>query len=156
GFPTKNCAQIISSYGCDFVNVSHKLSRYTTASKRYPTEWRFSFSVAEVIIVCQWTWEKRVVYRMLRLIGKMIKQKNNDSVLCTYYFKTLMLWACEQKLAEFWLSTDRCDIVEELLLVMIQCLINRHCPNYFIPENNMMDHLVDIDVSCDVDLLCIM
>src|SRR6218665_1173254 len=65
-----------------------------------------------------------------------------------------MMWACEEKPSSFW-NEDRIEeAIEELLLQMIQWFIDRNCPNYFIRENNMIDHLQsDFDVTNEVLLL---
>jgi len=45
-------------------------------------------------------------------------------------------------------------IIAEIICVMIEWLIDKNCPNYFIPENNMLDHLtVDHSFSKEVDFL---
>ena len=67
-----------------------------------------SFSMAELIIIRSWTSSQRIAYRALRLLYKKHADtiaksgQNKETVLCTYYFKTLMLWACEERPAEFW------------------------------------------------------
>ena len=58
----------IVSYGCDFVCVSHKLSPNVGEYN----EWRYSFSVSELLIISNWTICQRIVYRTLRLIYKIM------------------------------------------------------------------------------------
>ena len=113
--------------------------------------------MAELIIIRSWTREQKIAYRVLRLIYKIIAQnaaeRNNESVLCTYYFKTLMLWACEERPEEFWAEHSLVHSIQQLLIEMAEWLTSKFCCNYFIRDNNMMDHLVDTDVSRDVDIL---
>ena len=150
--PSKSVIKQVVRYGCDFVCVSHKLS----PNKDKHNEWRFSFSMAERIIIRNWTDSQRIVYRVLRLIHKMIEIKwdeTKEKVLCTYYFKTLMLWACEERAEEFWSEHSLVDAVRTLLIQMTEWLTLKHCPNYFIPANNMLDHLTDTDLSADINAL---
>ena len=72
-----------------------------------------------------------------------------DTMLRTYYLKTLMLWACEQLPKEHWTESSLADTLRKLLMTMSLWIAFRTCPNYFIPDNNMMDHLMETDVSRD-------
>jgi len=143
GFPSNRVIEQVVRYGCDFVQVSHKLS------KPYSNEWRFSFSRAEYLIAKSWKMTQRIVYTALWVINKRIASGN----LCTYYFKTLMLWACEKKPTQFWQDDFLLSSVQALLVEIISWLKLKSCPNYFIPGNNMMDHLIDTDLSYEIDML---
>ena len=115
--------------------------------------------MAELIILRSWTSSQRIAYRELRLISKMAGNQiyesgtDKETVLCTYYFKTLMLWACEERTKEFWAENVLEHSIQQLLIEMAERLTSKHCCNYFIPANNMMDHLVDTDVSCEIAAL---
>ena len=85
GFPSKSIIKEVVRYGCDFVQVSHKLSNDTN-------EWRFSFSRAELFIARSFTTSQQIVYATLWAINKRIASSN----LCTYYFKTHVLGMREQ------------------------------------------------------------
>jgi len=144
--PSKSVIKQVVRYGCDFVNTAHKLS--PDRDKR--NEWRSSFSKAELIIIRNWTPGQRVAYRALRLIFKSIESRMKETVLCTYYFKTLMLWKCEELPPEFWTNSHLVKAAHHLLKQMSDWLESRRCPNYFISSNNMMDHLDQTSVSADV------
>ena len=82
--PSKSVIKQVVRYGCDFVCVSHKLS----PNKDKHNKWRFSFSVAEQIIIRNCTDSQRIVYRVVRLIHKMIAEtaeETKEKVLCSYY-----------------------------------------------------------------------
>ena len=110
GSPCKSTVREIVKYGCDFVQVSYNKLSYN------PAEWRFSFSKAELLIISNWTTSQKIVYRTLHMVYKMIKSEMDDTVLCTYYFKTLMLWATEEKEPTFGLKTSLIDSVCELIM----------------------------------------
>ena len=127
----------------DFVQISHnRLSN--------DGEWRFLFSRAELFIINSWMMSQMIVYTTLWVLNKKMIASSN---LCTYYFKTLMFWACEEKPAQFWRDDLLVESVCELLIEMIKCVKSKFCVNYFIPGNNMIDHLIDTDLSYETDNL---
>jgi len=140
GFPSKSVIKKIVRYGCDFVQVSH--NRLCNNN-----EWRFSFSKAELLIIKSWTTPQMIVYTTLWVLNKRIA----SSSLCSYYFKTLMFWACEEKPAQFWSDNFLVNCVCELLMEMMKWVEFKFCANYFIPGNNIMDHLFDTDLSHDIN-----
>ena len=147
--PSQSTIKEVVTYGCDFVQVSHK-----NRVNPNPTDWRFSFSKAEHIIIRSWTQSQRIVYRILHtLYFSVIKSRMHETAFCTYYFKTLMLWTCEEMPPEFWSEHVLINSICELLYQMIKWLNMKYCPNYFIPSNNMIDHLTDTDLSNDIDAL---
>jgi len=141
-FPSKSVIKRVVGYGCDFVQVSHKFS----INKN---EWRFSFSIAEALVAQSRPVLQKIVYCTLWVLNKKMK----TTYLCTYYFKTLILWACEQKSSQFWNDELLINSVRELLIYMMTCLKLKCCVNYFIPGNNMMDHLAHTDISHDIEEL---
>jgi len=142
GFPSKSAIIQIVKYECDIVQVSHTLSEDKN-------EWRFSFSKAELFIAQSWTESQLIVYNTMWVLNKRIASRN----LCTYYFKTLLFWACEEKPIEFFRHDLLVQSVSELLIEMLKWVKSRFCLNYFIPGNNMMDHLIDKDLSYELDAL---
>jgi len=62
-----------------------------------------------------------------------------------------MFWACEEKSAPFWRDDFLVQSIRELLNEMMKWLKVKFCANYFIPGNNMMDHLIDTDLSPDIN-----
>ena len=82
--------------------------------------------MAELIIIRSWTRSQRIVYRILRLIYKTIAQRalerSKETVLCTYHFKTLMLWACEERPKEFWAEHSLVHSIQQLVMEMAEWL----------------------------------
>jgi len=64
-----------------------------------------------------------------------------------------MFWACEEKPTQFWRYDLSVQPVCELLIEMIKWVKLKFCANYFIPDNNMMDHLIDTDLSYAIEAL---
>ena len=135
GWPTIDTITEVVANSCHVVYVKHRSCRDENG------QWRFSFSVAEVILLQSWTQVQQIVYHLLRFIAKReLIQKDcpkEDEILCTYHLKTLMLWTCEEMPPEWWNSSSVIATCCELLKKLAEWLKKRHCPNYFIPEANL-------------------
>ena len=139
GWPSKDVVDRIVRFGCYFVAVGHQLSPDKNV------EFRLSFSRAENILVSVWQSNQRKIYCILKWVKLRIAEvRGKDRVImCSYYFKTLMLWASEQRPREFWNDDQLLISISTLLCQMVEWMIDKCCPNYFIPHNNMMDHIQD-------------
>ena len=139
-WPLLSTVDKIVNKGCFLVAKPYQRSHVIAS------EWRFSFSEAELLLIHTWSDVQMYVYHILRLINDDVVRKcggKKTTFLSTYYFKTLMFWACEEKFKDFWLPGNIETSVKELILVMIEWLIAMQCRNYFIPGNNMLDNLPD-------------
>ena len=149
-WPSKEIIREIVSKGCRIVYKSHPRSIDPDA------EFRFSFSVAELILFatlsvdqkkCFIAFKALVKYTIYRL--EIITKSEID--LSTYHLKTIFLWTCETIPADQWQTTTgwaRC------LLYMIDqlyvCLKSRTLPGYFIPECNLMDSIEPQTNFCEI------
>src|SRR6218665_1072145 len=135
GWPTTDVISEVVQSGCHLVYTQHRSCRNDKL------QWRFSFSIAELILLQSWTQTQQIIYHLLRFLAKReLIQKDcpkEDEVLCTYHLKTLMLWACEQKSPEWWNSSSVISICSELLKMLSKLFKRNYCPNYFIPEANL-------------------
>jgi len=115
-----------------------------TISTDQDIEFRISFSMAEILLFNSLKDTQLYIYRQLKLIKKEYVGNDKDNVgLCRYHFKTLFLWACEKKTAEFWnVETLRSSTVK-LVNEMIDSLKQKCLQNFIIPNNNMFDHILD-------------
>ena len=107
-------------------------------------------------------------YILLKIIKEeLIKQENKENTLTSYHLKTCMLYILENTPRELW-------VPENLVGCLIMCLRQIHLwirdekiPNYFIPEENMLDRItkpelrrklaarIDWILNCDIrDVLC--
>ena len=141
GWPPQSVIDKIVASGCHFVAVSHKLR------SNNDTEFRFSFSKAENILIDSWSDTQRYCYGILHTVVKLVnkeKGEENDSAnLRTYYFKTLMFWYCEKRSKEFWNKSHLRDSLQKLLRKIIKLTTKKCLNNYFIPANNIMDYISD-------------
>ena len=154
GWPPKDAINVIVEIGCHLVSKPH------AKNLNNGTQWRYSFSQAETILIHNtWTDVQKYIYHLLRIIKADVVSRcggENETFISTYYFKTLMLWACEEKSSDFWEERNIATSVKELFLDLIEKLIERNVPHYFMPANNIMD---DFPCSPNVDnvallLLC--
>nr|XP_002129660.1 protein MB21D2 [Ciona intestinalis] len=118
-------------------------------------EWRLSFARSEVQL-------KRFIpmpfmktfYAFKAIMNRALGRYNK--IMKPYILRGLLLWACDRVKIQY-LANE--DIVAECLLGLIddtlQCLLSRSCPNYFIPQYNMIGHLDDQTVLklCQVVLM---
>ena len=139
GWPAKELINRVISFGCHFVQKPHP------SHPDDSTEWRFSFSMAELILIQSWTSHQKCIYNLLRKVKDMLRRNCNSTTLSTYNFKTLMLWESEKHDPGFWDAVSTSAALEMLLTRMVECLEDTRCPNYFIPGNNMLDHLQRVD-----------
>src|SRR6218665_113041 len=146
GWPSTDTINAIVKSGCHLVSKPH------AKNPNDDTQWRYSFSQAETILIHNiWTHVQKYIYHLLRIIKADIVSKcggKNKTFISNYYVKTLLLWACEEKPSEFWEERNIVTSVRELLLNLIENLIERNLPHYFVSENNIMDnlsHKTDID-----------
>src|SRR6218665_674197 len=135
GWPTSETISEVVRNGCHVVYSQHR------ACRDDERQWRLSFSVAEVILLQNWTKTQQIAYHLLRFFAKreLIRKDcpKEDEVLCTYHLKTLMLWTCENMSPEWWDSSPVIAICCELLNILSDWLKRRLFPNYFIPEANL-------------------
>src|SRR6218665_3193600 len=135
GCPAIAIIEEVVQNGCHVVFAKHHLC------KNDVYQGRLSFSVAEVILLQNWTKIQQIVYHMLRFFAKkeVIKKGGlkEDEVLCCYHLKTLMLWSCEQMPSEWWMLSSAIEICCILLQKLVIWLKQKRISNYFIPKANL-------------------
>src|SRR6218665_3325443 len=143
-WPTTAIIQEVVQHGCHVIYAKHPACR----NDEY--QCRLSFSVAEVILLQSWTSVQQIVYHMLRFFAKreLINKDcpKEDEILCTYHFKTLMLWSCEEISPELWNSLSVIELCCNLLEMLIKWLEDAKCPNYFISQANMFHDHFDLNI----------
>lgn len=117
GWPSKSDIEKVVNSGCYLVGKAHQNNPNDT------TQWRLSFSNSEIILIDGWTDVQKYIYHVLRLIKNEVVKTycggDGSSVMCTYYLKTAMLWACEEKPPAFWEESNMERSVSELLCRVI-------------------------------------
>ncbi|XP_071144208.1 uncharacterized protein [Mytilus edulis] len=122
--------------------------------------WRLSFSVAEKLLVHSFNFTQLLCYCLLKLTLKHIVNTNKHAtgLLCSYFLKTALFWVSEEvdidkfQLSKLYLCFSHC------LRKLIMWVNNCHCPNYFIPEQNMFlgkicpddNNTILLDILCSI------
>ncbi|XP_036413835.1 protein MB21D2 [Colossoma macropomum] len=106
-------------------------------------EWRLSFARSEVQLKkCISGGLMQAFQACKALISKLLLSR--PKAVSPYHLRSLMLWACD-RLPHAYLAQE--DHSAHFLLGLLDdlqhCLVNKACPNYFIPQRNMLEHLSD-------------
>ncbi|XP_075794392.1 nucleotidyltransferase MB21D2 [Pelodiscus sinensis] len=103
-------------------------------------EWRLSFARSEVQLKKCISSSLMQAYQACKAI--IIKLLSRPKAISPYHLRSMMLWACDRLPASY-LAQE--DYAAHFLLGLIDdlqhCLVNKMCPNYFIPQCNMLEHL---------------
>ncbi|KAK3101301.1 hypothetical protein FSP39_002540 [Pinctada imbricata] len=133
-WPPASLVQRIHRQKCFVIQTPHP------ASLCAQIEWRFNFSRAEKILLnealsdnqkqCFDTYQIVVEYHL----------RNLKRRLSSVHLKSVFFYACEQIGESYWMdSFGGCFLY--LIASLLRCLKERKLPNYFIRENNMIDHM---------------
>ncbi|CAF92796.1 unnamed protein product, partial [Tetraodon nigroviridis] len=95
-------------------------------------EWRLAFSRSEL--------SRQPKPSLARILSRP------RAGLSLYHLRTLLFWACD-RLPAAYLSCPDADTPGRLLLGLLDdlahCILGKNCPNYFLPQCNMLEHLTD-------------
>lgn len=149
-WPSGQAIQQLAEAGCHVVPIG----KHDSLTKSL--EWRLSFSSAEKIVMHSLINSTQLhTYNMLKLLlsNLMKEHKVADEVLCTYYFKTVLFFAIEEEPECVWQEMKLLDCIHSVLSRLCNCLRSHSLPNFFIPENNMIQHLPIQSCNKVVDLI---
>lgn len=133
-WPSQELISASTCQGCHIVPVgSHKgyLKEF---------EWRFSFSVIELKLVQSMTENQKLTYSILKAIIKNEMKQRKIDVFASYHLKTTLFWFLEKRDWKIWENQSLDTNIFELLDFFIAFYADGDLPNYFIRENNMIDH----------------
>ena len=98
--------------------------------------------VSDRLAGTNWYWIKP----SYRFLSREFKLKFSESTgikigteLSSYNMKTLMFWACEWYPAKCWFTANLPQTLKQILFTLIEWLIEKHCPNYFMKDCNTLD-----------------
>ncbi|KAK3093969.1 hypothetical protein FSP39_022363 [Pinctada imbricata] len=129
--------QNIVSNGCHVVPVGDPDSPHCDH------EWRISFSVAERTLMHSFNHTQFLVYSVLRLTLKRIIEEIFPGILCSYFMKTTLFYTAEKIPLELWRENNLESCFKTCLSVLYDYVDNIYCPNYFIPEYNMIKRKIN-------------
>ncbi|XP_053393952.1 uncharacterized protein LOC123525291 [Mercenaria mercenaria] len=129
----------LTADGCHFVPACHRLS--TTPHE----EWRISFAATERRIAREAvTDHQRQAYILIKLLyHQTLKEKG---LVTSYHLKTVFFHACERIPQMAW-DENIGACIFYFLDILIDCIKKKTIPNFFIPENNLIDYLTDEEIQ---------
>ncbi|KAK3093515.1 hypothetical protein FSP39_016669 [Pinctada imbricata] len=137
GWPSCEMIRDIVGNGCHMVPVGDPDTPYADL------EWRISFSVAERTLMHSFNHAQFLVYNLLRLTLKRVIAKAFPGVLCSYFMKTTLFYTAENTSMELWRVDNIGACFKECLSVLFHYVDHIYCPNYFIPEYNMIKRKIN-------------
>nr|XP_034317216.1 uncharacterized protein LOC117686455 [Crassostrea gigas] len=133
-WPPVHVVNEIVSNGCHFVAIGHRLGNHAD------DEWRISFSQAENRLVYSMNHTQFLTYGLLKLFLKEIINeglREEDKLLCSYHMKTVVFWAIQQNVLPHLGSQNILACFWVCFKLLLKCVYDGVCPNFFIPLNNM-------------------
>lgn len=129
----------IVAAGCHVVGIPSK------NSLKPDLEWRLSFSASEGKLSREAvTDHQRKCYVYLKILRYQVGK--SQSFLSSYVFKSVFLHCCEKLPVNYWMDYPG-NCVLYMLDVILECLMKKHVPTYFLPENNLVDHLNEDEMA---------
>ena len=106
-------------------------------------DWRWSFSVAEMILANARTKQMSLSFLVLKLaFYRYLKPvEHNHETLPSYLIKTIMLWQCEENDETWWSERTIVSCISILLNRLKESFYNKHLPHYFIRDINLFDNI---------------
>ncbi|KAK3102347.1 hypothetical protein FSP39_010673 [Pinctada imbricata] len=139
-WPSKDMRKEIANLGCMIAKKSHQHS----ALPEY--EWQFIFNDAENILVNQCLTEYQLYVYGLFKACLDFHTRSLNAQLGTTHIKSTFFYVCEKVNKDtFENSPGACFIY--LADALLRNLRERKVPNYFIRENNMVDHFEEKDMG---------
>ncbi|KAJ8389292.1 hypothetical protein AAFF_G00121570 [Aldrovandia affinis] len=108
-------------------------------------EWRLAFSRSEVQLKrCIPAPMAHAFQAAKAVLSRLLSRPRAG--LSPYHLRTLLFWACD-RLPPAYLSSPDHEMPARLLLGLLDdlahCILGKHCPNYFLPQCNMLEFLSD-------------
>ncbi|XP_026884722.2 transmembrane protein 102 [Electrophorus electricus] len=108
-------------------------------------EWRLAFSRSEVQLKKCVPYPMAAAFQAARAVLSRLLARPRSS-LSLYHLRTLLFWACDRLPAAYVSCPDQ-EMPARLFLGLLDELahsaLGKNCPNYFLPQCNMLEHLTD-------------
>lgn len=139
GWPSKCIIQEAMNKGCSLIKRSHEFS------ERPNIEWRFVFHDAERVLVKSFDGPMKYGFNVFKALVEY-HTRTLAIKIKPYIMLTVMFYCCEEIPIEAW-SSNPGGCVMYLVAWLLQHLHGHDLPNYFIEENNMLEHIDEKDVK---------
>ncbi|XP_021345977.1 uncharacterized protein LOC110445613 [Mizuhopecten yessoensis] len=105
-----------------------------------PFEWRLSSTRAEKMLAWSLSEKQRLAYQIAK---SLIKSHDKTKCIASYYVKTALFWLCEERQQSVWTASSNLENIKCILEKIFHFFANKNVPNYFVEENNLVDHFED-------------
>ncbi|KAI4896808.1 hypothetical protein NFI96_029267 [Prochilodus magdalenae] len=117
----------------------------TGSASRPDREWRLAFSRSEVQLKKCVPYPMAAAFQAAKAVLSRLLARPRTG-LSLYHLRTLLFWACDRLPAAYLSCSDQ-ETTARLLLGLLDdlahCVLGKNCPNYFLPQYNMLEHLTD-------------
>ena len=153
-WPTRETLEKMRKLGCLFVGKGHP------DSKDMHTEWSISFSLQERHLMLSLNPTQHKCYILLKMIKHDIIKPAvekaigvNTKSISSYHCKTCLFYTIENTDQAVWIPTNLIQCTIDCLNRLLDWLRIGYCPNYFLPEKNLLDGLTDQTCKQVVELI---
>ncbi|KAK3105172.1 hypothetical protein FSP39_018827 [Pinctada imbricata] len=151
GWPSSSMLEQISSEGIHLVPIGSRLRSYDGKWEHDSIEWRYSFSLAEILMVHSFSGVQFRIYGLLKMIlNDILKHRIPENTLCSYFIKTTVFWVIEESPVFIWREDNIIQLLDLCLKKLMSYVYNEYCPNYFIPTQNIFHGKIFGTISCQV------
>merc|ERR1712016_395150 len=77
------------------------------------------------------------MYVLKAIKNKQWKKDHKQTTFCSYFIKTACLWVAEETDL-----TNIMDLCRQVIDWLLKCYRTHRLPHYFIPEQNLIGHLI--------------
>ncbi|KAK3091466.1 hypothetical protein FSP39_019993 [Pinctada imbricata] len=137
GWPSLEAIESLISNGCHVVPVQHRLTKPPLSAH----QWRLSFTITERNLARHHVndYQRQGFVFLKVLYHECLKQMQ---LISSYHLKTVFFYSCEIIPISAW-KENLGSCVLYMLDLLLECVSKGFLPNYFIPENNMIDYLTE-------------
>ena len=137
-WPTPEVINSIGNDGVLFVPSGAKQSFFEE------TEWMVSYSLAEKKLIHSMNHTQFLCFALLKMFLKeaIDADKEVKGLLSSYFMKTALFWEITT-CPDYWNPSTLLSCFWKCFSRLLQWVSNSHCPNFFIPEDNMFEEKLD-------------
>ena len=134
-WPTSEVIHSIENDGVLFVPVGSKQSFFEE------TEWMVSYSLAEKKLIHSMNHTQFLCFALLKLFLKeaIDSEQGAKGILNSHFMKTALFWEITT-CPDYWNPATLLSCFWKCFSRLLQWVSNSHCPNFFIPEENMFEN----------------
>lgn len=141
GWLQENLIQEIVKDGCHIVPANHR----QVSKMKSKSEWRISFASAERKIAREALSDvQRQAYIVIKTVYH--QRLKNLEIISSYHLKTVFFYTCERIHGTCW-EENVGSCILYFLDILIECAEKGKIPNFFIPENNLIDYLTEEELA---------